>query len=63
MAVEQVGVPAEPSETTLGRPFALEHRARVDVGASDGVGALADPRRHGASPCQHRVMVVRSGAA
>jgi hypothetical protein len=61
MAVEQVGVPAEPSDTRGGRPFALEYRARVDVCARDGVGALAfEPRRHRAGAREHRVMVVRS---
>ena len=71
MAVEQVGVPAEPSEAGLGRPFALEHRARVDVGASDGVGALAfkprSPRRepvparcHGSPVPAHRPRCARA---
>ena len=60
MAIEQVGVPAEPSQARLGRPFALEHGARVDVGPRDGVGAFVlEPRRHRASAREHRVMVVR----
>src|SRR5689334_7955834 len=44
IAIENVGVLAEPSKAALDGPFSFEHRTSVDVGAADAARAQCRDR-------------------